>query len=95
MLLNNLCTRSQHKVKGIAKNNLGANLRDITRQHPFYRAIGAHRHKSWCLNLTAGKGQLTTTGIAIGFVQFKLHRTASVTHRWEYPLLRRDCEIKT
>lgn len=41
----NFLAGTQPQVKGIAQQDLRAALFYFFRRHPFYRAVGAHRHK--------------------------------------------------
>ena len=72
--LDDVSTGPQPEVKGVTKNDLGADLGDVPRQHAFDRAVGANRHKRGGFHHTSRKVDLTASGqsILVGYV--KLHQ---------------------
>jgi hypothetical protein len=68
------CTGAQHQMKGVAQDDLGAGGFDIPWQHTFYRAIGAHGHKSRSLDITTRERHGATTGGTVLRMQFEGHK---------------------
>ncbi|KAF1007167.1 MAG: hypothetical protein GAK32_02340 [Pseudomonas fluorescens] len=75
MLLDHLCARAQPQVEGVAQDDLGADVDNVTRQHALDGAIGAHRHECRGFHRAPRKGQAAATGLAVGGQQFKRHAT--------------------
>ena len=65
MLLDDLRTRAQPQVEGIAEDDLGADLVDVPGQHALDRAVGAHGHEGRCLHGATREMQPPAAGSAI------------------------------
>ena len=74
---NHLEPGAQPQMKGVAQHDARAARRQITRQHRFYRAIGAHRHEYRGVDHAMGVGQAAAARLAIGGEQFKGHQAGS------------------
>ncbi|MNS79466.1 hypothetical protein D3C72_1131220 [compost metagenome] len=69
---------AQPQVEGVTEDNLCAGRFNFFRRHPFYGAVGAHRHKGWRFNHAAIKHQAATARASVGGIEFKFHFFSSV-----------------
>ena len=68
-------TGTQHQVKCVAKQYLGAGLGHLRRIQCLYRAVGANRHERRRCHFPPGKVHDPGTGAAIAGTELKLHMT--------------------
>ena len=73
MLRNHVGSRTQHKVEGIGKNNLGTDITQFFRQHCFNRGAGADGHKCGCSHTTTRHFQYPVAGESVSVSNCKVH----------------------
>ena len=71
--LDDLKSRPQEQVEGIAEDDLRAKRLDLRRQHALDRAIGADRHERRGFDGPARKADAAATGGAVRSQQFEIH----------------------
>ena len=62
---NNLGTRTQPQVEGVAENDLGTHALEFLGGHRLDRAVGTDRHEGRCLDGAAGERQAHAPGSTV------------------------------
>ena len=65
VLIDDIGSRPQHKVKGVTENDLCTRRNDLFGRHGLDRAVGPYRHKGGGINSTSLEYQLSAAGLRI------------------------------
>ena len=73
MHFNDIRAGTQHKMKGVAKNNLSAQAFQLLRRHRLDGTVSPHRHEGWRLDSSALEGQSAASRSPFRIKKFKFH----------------------
>ena len=66
-------TRAQHEVEGVAEDHTGTAVRDLLRRHRLDCAIGSDRHEGRCVHHTAAEDQTPAARLPVVLYDLEAH----------------------
>jgi len=79
--LHHFLARAQPQVESVTEDNLRARGFNFFRRHPFYGAVGAHRHEGWRFYYATIEHQTAAARATISGIKFKFHFHSSVPEK--------------
>ena len=70
----------EHKMKGIAEDDLGTGIANLLRVQTLYTAVGTHWHECRRGDFAPGELHSTGTGFTVDCFDFELH--VAIRHRF-------------